>query len=183
MARASAGAPWRGSFRAPAAVEREIFTAEEPERYTTATMGWSYDSACRRIVLTPGRHDRTIHTMPSRRTMIAFASALSVVVGLTLSPFVLLHEIQSHGAVHHHSADDVFARAPGHSHDDHGHSVLQIANSNVQHRPNSHVSPGTPAGFLIPPSMKVETIGLACGGTSKPPRSRHPLSLSNALRI
>jgi len=107
--------------------------------------------------------------------------------GVVLSPFVSLHEVKAHQrdrAQHFAEHVSTYAlEAPGHSHGGHDHLALQVSSNKVQYRPDSRAGIASPAGFFIRASISATTHSLANNATSKFPRSRHPLSLSNALRI
>ncbi len=122
--------------------------------------------------------------MKAFRKATALSSALCILAGVTLSPFVSLHVLESHGAVPgHHAADDVSIENSGHSHGNHDHATLEVATNGVLYRLVNHLGVASLAPILIRPLMALTANGFAHAVTSKPPRSRHPLSLTTALRI
>ena len=124
--------------------------------------------------------------MRAFRKATPLGSALCLLAGVTLSPFVSVHVFESHGpgpGPGHHVADYASLQRLGHSHGDHDHPVLAVASNGISYRHDSQFGGPSVDAILIRPLKSWTTTGLAHALTPKPPRSRHPLSLSNTLRI
>lgn len=118
------------------------------------------------------------------RYITGFSSALCLVAGVMLSPLVATHVLESHCSGPEHGAlDHASLEGPGHSHGDHDHATLEAMSQRVPYRLSGSLGSPLLASIQMPALTPATAIYSSHALTSKPPRSRHPLSLSNTLRI
>lgn len=131
-----------------------------------------------------------VHAMGLLRTVIALGAALCVVVGIALSPFIFLHELESHHPheleSHHRSPEQASTRSvelPGHTHGDHCHPTSQVIINGARYSVTGH------GGVLSVVSSVDFNVRLVDGTRalqnriSCSRRFRSPLSLTTSLLI
>jgi hypothetical protein len=116
------------------------------------------------------------------RTVFVLGLSLFVLGGISLSPFVSLHQLESHVGEHGHRAPGHAAvDRHGHSHGDHHHPSLDVASHRMEYRLDNN------AGLLTfvqtRPLVLMAACAIAHAVISRPPRPRPPLSLTTILRI
>ncbi len=113
--------------------------------------------------------------------------ALLFGVAAGVSPCLALHATIAHGEdSHHHAAEHVTPpglHGPGHAHGGHEHPVLRVTSSRIQYRSDVRGDVATYVDAVIL-SPRCETdCGPLRASISRPPHLRHPLSVTNVLRI
>ena len=135
-----------------------------------------------RMRLTNHRICPIIPTVRTLRAAILLGSSLCLLGGVSLSPLVSLHQVESHAGGHgHHATGHASLDTRGHSHGDHAHASLDVASQRIEYRLDDDVCIAT--FVLVRPVLSEAAGALSRAVISRPPRSRPPLSLTTVLRI